>query len=209
MNIGIDFDGVICATQKSVLITGEKLHGRKRYFKGIEDFHPQNGWVYPDNVSPMFFHNGQDPEHIREAFQNAEPIEHAIYALQVMEELGWKKHIITARTDEKNYPGTMEDTLYWLDQYGIHFDTIDFVPKDKRPFIEKYNLDVFIDDKPKNVVEIGEYAKGLGKENFKNFYFVHPWNDFGRDTKGKGTDAIRMYSWIHFLDIMHPEHTWK
>ena len=137
-NFGIDCDGVLSATQQAALRVGQKIHGYSPANRGVENFHVQNGWN-KDEIDGMFYQQYSSPEIIKIVFSDIKPMQYAKYGLLKLKELGFTNHIITARSNEKNYEGVEKDTRTWLDEFGMAYDTISF-SEEKVPFVERYNL---------------------------------------------------------------------
>jgi len=199
MKIGIDFDGVLCNTQRTAIRYGKKYYGHEPEKEGVENFHMDNGWTQ-EQIWGMFYENipilNINLDIPKLVFEKAKPVSYALHGMIQLKKAGFESNIITARNEETNYSGVEKDTINWLNKYEIiQYKNLVF-DGNKIPYVEKFDLNYFVDDKPKNVMLLSK------ETNLKKvFYFAQPWNDFGKiNSDEMGDNVVVVYNWLHLLN---------
>ncbi len=92
------------------------------------------------------------------AVENARPMPDAAKVIHDLREQGHKIVLITARGD-KNFPGTLAGNEKALTKYGVEYDVIVYDSADKVDACRKNGVEVFVDDSPRNCVEVARELK--------------------------------------------------
>lgn len=86
-----------------------------------------------------------------------------VFANEVTKKLsddGNKIYIITARclSNLNTYEGKLmrNTVINWLKENNIYYDEVIFTDEDKRKVCTHYNIDIMIEDAPKNIMELSE-----------------------------------------------------
>ena len=155
-NLGVDIDGVLTNIQDYVFEYGSKF----AYERG-EDLTEMRKYAY--HSAGIFNWNEKVDEnfwyYILEQYSKDErPRILASEVLYKLKEDGWKIFLITARSSlkeediqNKKIEGILEN---WLKEHDIPYDVLDFAGSDKREALKKYNIDVMIEDSPKNIEQL-------------------------------------------------------
>ena len=100
-------------------------------------------------------------------------------------------YIITARNEEGlplEYYGKMQELVRaWLKKYNIYYDRLIFTKGSKLPYCLENNIDIMIEDSPRNILDIAQkipvlcydnpYNKNIEEKNIKR---VYSWYDILR-----------------------------
>lgn len=90
--------------------------------------------------------------------KNEKPRIFASEVLHILKDKGFKLYIITARCSMKEEDikeKKIENILKkWLDENNIPYDELYFSGSDKREAMSKYNIDIMIEDSPKNIEQL-------------------------------------------------------
>ncbi len=185
MKIGIDIDGVMTDMYNAIIDTATEFCYSNNIDYKIDNF--------KYNENEMFNISEDDAER----YWNRYLAEYAVkcpprrFTQEVIEKL--KKdneiYIITAR-DEEGLPeelhGTMQEMVKkWLKENNIEYDKLIFT-KEKLKICRENNIDIMIEDSPKNIEEIHKEIKVL--------CFDAPYN-----RKVAGENITRVYSWYDIL----------
>lgn len=191
MNIGIDIDGVLTDVRQFIIEEGLKYceKNKKGKLVNINGFNSDDIFDWGKEADTDFW--------VKNIFYYAENnpvIEGASENIQKLKDDGHKIYIITARwltTDEadelfEGNPGEkMRNTVKnWLAKNNIIYDKLIFSGSDKLNSIIENNIDVMIDDSPKNVMQLSQFTKVLcynwtynREVEGKNIYRCNNWNE--------------------------------
>ena len=192
MNIGIDIDGVLVDLEKFELTYGTELC-------------VDNGWNIKINLEKYLdtekFNWTEEQEnkfwnkYLEKYVTESEPREYAREIIKKLKEEGNNIYIITARNEEglpaEAYGKMQQFTKTWLDKNNIMYDKLIFAPDDEKinQCIEN-NVDVMIEDSPRNILSISSRIPVI-KYNCR-------YND-----KIKSKNIINAYSWWHIYEIIN------
>lgn len=192
MNIGIDIDGVLVDLEKFELTYGTKLC-------------VENGWDIKINLERYLdtekFNWTEEQEnkfwntYLEKYVTESKPREFAQEIIRKLKEENNKIYIITARNEEglppKSYGKMQELTKTWLDKNNIMYDKLIFASDDEKinQCIEN-DIDVMIEDSPKNILSISSKIPVI-KYNCR-------YND-----KITNENIINAYAWYHIYDIIN------
>lgn len=183
MRIGIDVDNTITDT----------LPVLKKYCKEYNDnvikrnltmnekgFAVANLYEWTEEEK-MYFINNIYPK----VFEDVEAKKNVSTVIRKLKETGNSIYIITARTKIQN---PYEITQQMLKRYNIVYDEI-IVQKDKKQFCIDNNIDILIDDEPKNINSVSEIIPVIAFEYIYN-----------QECNGK--NIIKVQSWTEISDII-------
>lgn len=191
MNIGIDIDGVIIDIEEFKMECGSKMCIEESW--GID--------IKPDEyyVSKTFNWTEEQDEKFwkRYLLKYAKGSIPRRYSAEIIEKLrqeGNKIYIITARNQygmpEEETKSMQEITKEWLDRNNIKYDNLIFAgDEEKRQQCLDNNIDVMIEDSPKNIKNISEKVPVI------KFY-----NTYNNDVKGPNIRTA--YSWYEIYNII-------
>lgn len=188
MRIGIDIDGVLTDIEKFQIEYGSKYFYKKNKhianYKGYETTDIFGVSLKEDDE----FWNIAIKDYIKEPARN--------YASEIIKKLkdeGNEIYIITARSSNLTYIDDIdteqmrEIVREWLKEYNIYYDKLIFSKEDKLDICLDNHIDVMIEDKPKNIMEISSKIPII-------CYHAN-YNE-----QCKGNNIISAYSWY---DIYH------
>ena len=186
MRIGIDLDGVITDIARFVADYGTKFcYENNIEFKlnaGEYDEAKALGISYED----------------AEKFWNEYLLYYAMkynareFAREVIAKLKETNeiYIITARNEDglppESYGHMQEMVVNWLKHQNIAYDKIIFTKGSKLPYCLENNIDVMIEDSPRNILDISSKVPVL--------CFDNPYNE-----NINGENITRVYSWYNIL----------
>jgi hypothetical protein len=146
MNIGFDFDGCIANMYEEMAIRLEKAGYKTDTSKwdsySIEENHPEVPvpWIIEQFADPTFW-------------LNAQPYDDAWYMLNKWFGDGHNIYIITCRS-AREY-----DVSYrWLEEWNVNYNQLfcGALKYHKNSYIDKLQLDIFIEDNPIEVTKLAE-----------------------------------------------------
>lgn len=158
MRIGIDIDGVLTDIEKWQLDYGSKFYYEK-YKMNIVDF---KGY----DISNIFGVSIEEEDlfwmkNFEFYSKNIKARDFSSEIISKLKKDGNEIYIITARGsflfDSGNtieYEKNKATTIKWLEINNIIYDKILFTPEDKLAVCIQNNIDLMIEDKPKNILEI-------------------------------------------------------
>lgn len=186
MRIGIDIDGVVIDTAKFVADYGTKFcyeNGIEYKIKDDEYGEDKALGISPKDAEK--FWNKYLPYYAMEY----KPREFAVEVISKLKESN-EIYIITARNEEgftEEYYGHMQEIVKeWLKKNEINYDKLIFTKGSKLPYCLENNIDVMIEDSPKNVTDISSKVKVLCFDN-----------SYNKNIEGK--NITRVYSWYDIL----------
>ena len=193
MNIGIDIDGVLTNIKKFIIEKGLSYCNENKTGKLInpEEYESNKIFDWDEETDLDFW-----IKNIYIYAENNPPILGASENIKKLKKDGHKIYIITARwlagpvTDNENEQSmkSREKMRYtvkeWLRKNSIIYDEIIFSGEDKSKFIKEKNIDIMIEDSPRNLKTLSKVTKMIcydwdynrGIEN-ENIYRCQNWND--------------------------------
>lgn len=186
MRIGIDLDGVITDIARFVADYGTKFcYENNIEFKlnaGEYDEAKALGISYEDAEK---FWNEYLPYYAMK-YNAREFAREVIAKLKETNEI----YIITARNEDglppESYGHMQEMVVNWLKHQNIAYDKIIFTKGSKLPYCLENNIDVMIEDSPRNILDISSKVPVLCFDNQYN-------------EKMGGENITRVYSWYDIL----------
>jgi uncharacterized HAD superfamily protein len=181
MNIGIDIDGVLTDIESFEFEKG------KIYFNK-DVVNPKGAEVYE-----MFDVSREDDDtfwadHILEYAKDYPARAGASKITNKFHNEGYKLTIITARSYYPEYTCMEPDDMpkiveKWLLDNGIYYDNIIYTKGSKLPYVKNANIDIMIEDSPKNIMDIVTYCPviimdaGCNRDiACKNAFHAKNWN---------------------------------
>lgn len=193
LNIGIDIDGVITNIESCIIDYGTKYcyEHNLDYTINLNEYYEGKIFNLPDDIVEKIWN-----KYLGEYAQNEQPRKFAAEVISKLKENN-NIYIITARNEvglPKELYGTMQTLVKeWLTKYNIQYNKLIFTSEDKLETCLKNNIDIMIEDSPKNILEISNKIPVIC---FNNDY----------NTKIYGNNIIRAYSWY---DIARIVRDWK
>lgn len=188
MRIGVDIDGVLNNISDWHLSYGSKYASLKGIDRG---FHPDEYFVkdvfsFTDRERNEFW-----DQHMVKLAKTIDIRPFAVEVLHKLKEMGHTIVILTARNSDfliGEYEGKMDDlVLEWLDKHGVPYDEIITDSTSKVSKCLEYSLDVMIEDKKKNILEISKHIPVLCFDQLHN--------------RGvEGHNIHRVYTWYQVYD---------
>jgi len=195
MNIGIDIDGVLTDFERQVLDYGIKTCVEEKWPINVD----VNSYLEVD----AFNWNDEQAQKFWSKYMIKYLTESPVrtFASEVIERLkneGNKIVLITARHDDempKEHYGKMQPlTKKWLNANNIKYDEIIFEQEKVQPCIDN-NIDIMIEDSPKNIQELSnkikvikfdcQYNKDINNENITTAYSWYHIYNIIQEMKGK------------------------
>jgi ASC-1-like (ASCH) protein/uncharacterized HAD superfamily protein len=170
MRIGIDVDGTLTNIIDSVIAYGQEYEIENNLGNKLSN--PKSDFIghafeWGNEIGNKFW---------KENFPKINQVEPRPLVRKYLEKLreeGHQIYIVTARSDDElNNP--QKFTIKWLKKHRIPFDKVIANAVDKGPICKENNIDVFIDDLPKNCESavangIKTYViNSLSNENYHN-----------------------------------------
>ena len=190
MRIGIDIDGVLTNIERFILDYGSKFCYENnipfQIKEGIYDEQETFGWTTEQTIK---FWN----DYIIYYATEYPAREFASDIMKKLKQDGHEIYLLTAR-DNYGVPSAFLDkmpeiVLQWLKENDIPYDKIIFTEGSKLPYCVGNYIDVMVEDKPENIIEI---ATNIPVINFVSFYNI----------KVKGENITKAYSWYDVYDII-------
>ena len=186
MKLGVDLDGVCYGFVDSLrhyLVTHHGYIDHELPDQEGWNFH-EDQWGLTFDEFVKFCDEGVDAGVV---FSHGEPLEGTREAFTAMREAGHTIHVVT---DRRFGSKSAHNTVDWLNEWGLKYDSITFTP-DKTIL----NVDYILDDRDKNYVEISAARNAIP------VLLSRPWNvDL--------PNALRVDDWQGFLDIVESRGSW-
>lgn len=186
MTIAIDIDGVIVDTEKYILEECPKYFDKK-----VID-------IEANTIPEMFKVTYKQEEQFwidkyKDYCQNGPVFEDVREVTNRLHEKGYRILIVTARYYRPQYNFASEEEYFQITREhliknGIYFDELYFEPRPKVGAVEKYGIDIFIDDDPYNVDALEEHTKVIFMETKRKDYF--------------NPDVLRASNWLEIERII-------
>lgn len=191
INLGVDVDGVLTNIQDYILAYGAKFN----YENGIvlenlkkHHYNVSKVFDWDEELSYQFWIN-----HLEDYSLNEEPRHFASEVLKKLKQEGCKIYIITARCSMKEEDikiNKIENILMdWLKEHDIPYDKIVFTNEDKIDAIKQNDIDIMIEDSPKNIMELKDYCDVVVYDALYN-------------KEAHGKNVVRVNSWYEILDYI-------
>ena len=190
MRIGIDIDGVLTNIERFIIDYGSKFCIENniplQIKTGIYDEQETFGWTEQQTIK---FWN----EYIVYYATEYPAREFAADIIKKLKEEGHEIYLLTARN---NYgvPSTHLDRMPelvsgWLKKNDIPYDKIIYTEGSKLPYCVGNYLDVMVEDKPSNILEVSTQVPVI---NFVSYYNINV----------EGNNITKAYSWYDVYDII-------
>lgn len=182
MRIGIDIDGVLTDVFNYIKKSGEEF-----FNKNIVDetaYYVKDEFKITDAESSLYW-----KAYMLDYAKNEPPRKNASEIISKLKNEGNQIYIVTTRCRDLSYCNVssteMEDIVRnWFKENNIYYDKIVFSKGDKKQDCIDNNIDILIDDKPKNLVETSTIIPVIcfdapynKKVNLANSYRVYNFNE--------------------------------
>lgn len=189
MIIGIDIDDTLNNEYQFMIDYGTMYCNKLGKFKleKIDTIESHYMFNWGEKIAHQFWDEYMDE------FCKLPAIPFSAEVIQKLKADGHQIYIITAREQNdswfpKHISSDLENfTKKWLTDNGIPFDKIFFKAKDKGKICKENNVDIMIDDDPKNIDKL------IGNTNV--FVFDKPYN-----RRPEYSIVTRAYSWYDIYD---------
>lgn len=191
MKIGIDIDGVLTNIEEVQIDYGSKFFYEKGIYKGLD--------VTKYYVSDMFNVSRDDDFEfwnlvLRDYSINGRCRNFAPEVISKLKADGNEIFIITARVaDMHGYKMSVKqmkkNVIYWLAKNNIYYDKLIFSSNDKSKDCIENNIDIMIEDSPKNILQLSKLIPVI-------------CYDAGYNRKCKGNNIKRCYSWYDIYNTL-------
>ncbi|MEG2348345.1 MAG: hypothetical protein RSB67_01685 [Clostridia bacterium] len=184
MKIGIDIDGVLTNKEKFDLDYGTKFSIDNGIFskKNMSKYNIGEAYSWSCELNKNFWKKYYEWYCI-----NIPVRRFASNVIKKLKEEGHEIYIITARGSEvKNYSKTSAKalTLDWLSKNEIYFDKIIFTKGEKSKYCIKNKIDIMIEDKEANILDISRFIPVIcfnagynSNIEIKNVFRVYDFNE--------------------------------
>lgn len=187
MNIGVDIDGVLTDIEQFQIDYSSKLMYEK-YNKQIKNnlgYYTSDLYDEDRKIDDEFW------DKYREDYtKNYRSRDFSSEIIKKLKELGHNIIIITARgselKDKKEKEKSNNIAINWLQKNNIIYDKIEFTVGSKLDYCIKNNIDVMIEDKPDNIIDIASKVP---------VYCFHATYNNGC----VGHNITRVFSWYDIL----------
>jgi len=153
LNIGIDIDGVLFDFHDSFKRYMNEIHG-----KSLEEMQAQpmnwnfhEEWKLDKQQFDYYYRQGILDKYVLRKGNMID--KDAVKYIRKLRRDGHKIHLVSNRNMYDVGHQAMYNTIHWLLENEIEYDTIDF-DFEKGKYVKKYNLDVFVEDSPKNAKQL-------------------------------------------------------
>ncbi len=193
MNIGIDIDDTISNSFEtyfgdSQLFDIEEMNGTgevKNMGKVPSHKYVETMYNWDDESTDKFWNR-----YFEKVLTDATPKSYAPEVINKLKEEGNTIYIITARYEQEGIDSVRRLTEKWLNDNNIKYDELIMDANNKLEIVQKYNIDVFIDDSLENCLDV---AKGSAKV----FQYVGIGNILTNDE-----NIQKVYSWPQIYSLL-------
>lgn len=190
MRVGIDIDGVLTNIERFILDYGSKYCLENniplKIKEGIYDEQETFGWTEEQTIK---FWN----EYIIYYATEYPAREFASEVIKKLKEDGHEIYLLTARNNygvPSAFLNKMPEIVpQWLKENDIIYDKIIYTEGSKLPYCVGNYIDVMVEDKPENIIDV---ATKIPVINFVSFY----------NAKVTGNNITKAYSWYEVYDII-------
>lgn len=184
MRIGIDVDGTLTDLQRFEFDRGTVYF--KKDVVRTDSMQIRNTFgVSPEEEGKFWDDN------IFDYAENFPPYQHAADVINQLHEEGHEIIIITARyhtyLDTETGKKMRDIVKGWLRKNNIYFDKVVFTHENKKQRCRELNVDIMLEDKASNALEIARDRKVILMDQ--------PWN-----RKTEADNIYRVYSWYQVID---------
>ena len=191
MNIGIDIDGVLTNYEREALDYATKMCVEEKWPINIKlnEYNEQKAFDWNEEQAMKFWN-----KYLIKYFSETPVRTFAPEVIEKLRQEGDKIFIITAR-DNYGVPSEacgkeQEITKKWLDSNNIKYEKLIFSKdEDKLKQCIQNNVDIMIEDSPKNIEKISKQIKVI---KFDCQY----------NKRVNGENIITAYSWYHIYNII-------
>lgn len=191
MNIGIDIDGVLTNLERFALDYGTKFNIEEGIKTEIhtEEYWEQEKFNWTEEQEEKFWN-----KYLEYYVKELKTREFASEIIEKLQKEGNKIYIITARNESglppQSYGKMQEMTKKWLEKNNIQYEELIFTTDDKKlQHCLENNIEIMIEDSPKNILRISQKIPVIKFECLYN-----------KNIEGK--NIITAYSWYHIYDII-------
>lgn len=191
MNIGIDIDGVLTDLERFSIDYGAKFNVEEGIETQIntEKYWEQEKFNWTEEQEEKFWN-----KYLEEYVTELKPREFATEVIQKLQQRGDKIYIITARNESglppQSYGKMQQMTKQWLEKNNIKYEKLIFTTdKEKLQKCLENNIDIMIEDSPKNIQSISSQIPVIKFECLYN-----------KNIQGKV--IVTAYSWYHVFEII-------
>lgn len=196
MRIGIDIDGVLNSQYNFCIDYGTKFCNELEKYKleNINVIDTTDMFLWGDDVAHQFWNKYRE-----DLVLNLPAKKYASEVINKLKEEGNEIYIITARkNNDEWFPEYLRKdvekiTKKWLHENDIYYDKIIFNVNEKGKCCSDNNIDIMIEDDPKNIkklignVNVIIYDYPYNRNNqFKNITRAYSWYDIYSKLKIKG-----------------------
>lgn len=190
MNIGIDIDGVLQNLYKFIIEEGMKYckENNKGELVNPNSYNTPEIYGWDDKTDTDFwvkniFSYAEEGEVIPKASENLKKLKQDGHTLCIIT-ARWLGNAETSSLFQENVGDKMRNTVKeWLARNDIIYDNIIFSGEDKSKYIIENNIDVMIEDSPRNLIDLSKITKMIcvdwpynrGIEN-DNIYRCYNWD---------------------------------
>ena len=194
MRIGVDIDGVLTNLETFLVEYGTKYYSEK----GIEYTINPTGY----DIGELFGVGKEGEkefwsEHVEAYAKNEWPRHFAVEVMNRLKADGYELYIITARLwsyEDSERGGWMRGLVYdWFRRHGLPYDELIFTHEDKLQRCRENGIELMIEDKPQNIMDISEELPVIA--------FDARYNQ-----KCEGEKIMRCYSWY---DVYRTIRKWR
>lgn len=148
MRIGVDLDDVLANFVEAFVNLAHETYGRPEKGKLPVDWEWSNMGLSPEEINNLWVIIKSTPFFWQDLDRAEGVSHHLLKALDQEHEL----FFITARVPTGG-DTVKNQSADWLTAYGVRYPTV-LVEADKGPLAAALKLEAFIDDRPKNIIEI-------------------------------------------------------
>jgi hypothetical protein len=191
LTVGFDLDGVLAQTHERMIeILQEK--GKVSADKTIEDavwwefaHNPETGEGFPGVTQEDLLEVFMDPSFWANLKTHGKMIEAINYSYRTCD-----THVVT---DRRWYPELLGETQDWLACVGANYDFLEVVKgTDKGEYCSDNRIDIFVDDRLKNIVAVAPHVKHA-------YLLNRPWTANEKDLP----ENVELVTVDEFIEKLH------
>ena len=189
MNIGIDIDGVLTDFQRETMDYGAKMCVEEKWPINIneKEYWEVKAFNWTEEQRKKFW-----DKYFVKYLEETSARTFAAEVIEKLQQEGNNIVLITARTEEdmppEDYGKMQQITKDWLKAKNIKYDKIIFEKEKMQPCIEN-NIDVMIEDSPKNIEKLSKQIKVIKFDC-----------QYNKDVNNENITTA--YSWYHIYNII-------